>query len=86
MDQINAFIMFQSTRPRGARQRFLAVMYKQLLFQSTRPRGARLGLRQSFASHTDVSIHAPTRGATVLLMEPFTGYYVSIHAPTRGAT
>ena len=105
-------VMFQSTRPRGARpvpnvsSRFLTLM-----FQSTRPRGARLGsgflgLRDVFmfqstrprgarpvvpahAVHLgrDVSIHAPTRGATRLdgvRLHPQRD--VSIHAPTRGAT
>ena len=33
-----------------------------------------------------VSIHAPTRGATVITSEIVTGAEVSIHAPTRGAT
>ena len=34
----------------------------------------------------DVSIHAPTRGATVALKGAQASYQVSIHAPTRGAT
>ena len=35
---------------------------------------------------TPVSIHAPARGATAALGEPFPPLDVSIHAPTRGAT
>ena len=34
----------------------------------------------------DVSIHAPTRGATVYSISDLTAEEVSIHAPTRGAT
>ena len=33
-----------------------------------------------------VSIHAPTRGATILKVHPAILLLVSIHAPTRGAT
>ena len=33
-----------------------------------------------------VSIHAPTRGATITSMEAHIFFSVSIHAPTRGAT
>ena len=39
-------------------------------FQSTRPRGARLDQRAALARHADVSIHAPTRGATFVPAEP----------------
>ena len=37
-------------------------------------------------SHLDVSIHAPTRGATPLDGAVQVAPHVSIHAPTRGAT
>ena len=35
---------------------------------------------------TDISIHAPTRGATVLVFALLSITPISIHAPTRGAT
>ena len=35
---------------------------------------------------TDVSIHAPVRGATSRLLDNFYRFRVSIHAPVRGAT
>src|SRR5438270_603292 len=56
------------------------------MFQSTRPRGARH--RRGTAVHADlcVSIHAPTRGATVHAARERLCVVVSIHAPTRGAT
>ncbi len=38
------------------------------------------------AEPPDVSIHAPTRGATIAKRSIYLGYQVSIHAPTRGAT
>ena len=33
-----------------------------------------------------VSIHAPAKGATKLLIEQLSGVVVSIHAPAKGAT
>jgi len=35
---------------------------------------------------TEVSIHAPARGATLYYPSPLLGRQVSIHAPARGAT
>jgi len=54
-------------------------------FQFTRPRGARRRQGRVFEGF-DVSIHAPTRGATSCPCQPFSTAGVSIHAPTRGAT
>ena len=34
----------------------------------------------------DISIHAPTRGATIFALDTFPILDISIHAPTRGAT
>ena len=34
----------------------------------------------------NISIHAPTRGATVVFSADAPDYSISIHAPTRGAT
>ena len=47
---------------RDLRSRFGLFHFR--LFQSTRPRGARLGSRPVSRKRPDVSIHAPTRGAT----------------------
>jgi len=79
--------MFQSTRPRGARPAPVLPATLVTGFQSTRPRGARRSGRARSCITSVVSIHAPTRGATV---RPRHGQQaaapVSIHAPTRGAT
>ena len=57
------------------------------LFQSTHPRGVRQYTCRIACRLPDVSIHAPTRGATREGISPATGKRkVSIHAPTRGAT
>ena len=34
----------------------------------------------------EISIHAPTRGATEQAIAKLNGDWISIHAPTRGAT
>ena len=39
-----------------------------------------------FADNNMISIHAPTRGATIYLFKIFASAFISIHAPTRGAT
>ena len=37
-------------------------------------------------AYIDISIHAPSRGATVLIIFLSRKYDISIHAPSRGAT
>ena len=56
------------------------------LFQSTRPRGARHRQHGHAGCADEVSIHAPTRGATKTRPDGDELVIVSIHAPTRGAT
>ena len=55
-------------------------------FQSTLLREERLMLDETFGGIDSVSIHAPTRGATILQIRLAREKKVSIHAPTRGAT
>ena len=57
------------------------------LFQSTLPREERLVMDIQQANYLNISIHAPTRGATGTSI-PYTSKMrvISIHAPTRGAT
>ena len=78
---------FQSTRPRGAR---LAMFHASEKFPCFNPRAhegrdsASVDISNKLS---DVSIHAPTRGATTIhsIHTPLI-LNVSIHAPTRGAT
>jgi len=77
---------FQSTRPRGARPACGRCNPLFAEFQSTRPRGARRRNPRPVDCYKLVSIHAPTRGATAILIQPSPVLRVSIHAPTRGAT
>ena len=58
--------LFQSTRPRGARQGTGLKPVPWAEFQSTRPRGARQCRIPLSPLHYGVSIHAPARGATRL--------------------
>ena len=77
---------FQSTRPRGARRAPSGSLRKDPLFQSTRPRGARRYPSDKTAPGSEVSIHAPTWGATLGNVGAQNNKSVSIHAPTWGAT
>ena len=55
---------FQSTRPRGARPHYRIMRVSMFGFQSTRPRGAQQAVWRAYRVADEVSIHAPTRGAT----------------------
>ena len=59
------FFTFQSTRPRGARLPGIIDTGIVPPFQSTRPRGARPYGNRRRPGRDIVSIHAPTRGATL---------------------
>ena len=77
---------FQSTLPRGERRRTSAVGNCRKRFQSTLPRGERRATSFVVIRTNIISIHAPTRGAT-MSQEKFNAMMaISIHAPTRGAT
>ena len=56
------------------------------VFQSTHPRGVRHFVASKINKKTQVSIHAPTWGATNRDMRDREAGEVSIHAPTWGAT
>ena len=78
-------LMFQSTRPRGAR---LCPCTSRLLLSRFNPR-ARGGRDQYSLCRTleeFVSIHAPAGGATCLIVGLLLIRKVSIHAPAGGAT
>ncbi len=79
-------IKFQSTHPRGVRQRMTIVEQKTKKFQSTHPRGVRHIMYAWVDNWTEISIHAPTRGATDEIVVFGDCEKISIHAPTRGAT
>ena len=80
------YIMFQSTHPHGVRQLFPLTKIFTFMFQSTHPHGVRRERWFSVHDGITVSIHAPTRGATLMCTKFFNRKVVSIHAPTRGAT
>ena len=57
-------MLFQLTRPRGARRRGSPPPTRQGRFQLTRPRGARPSVIGFSSTGPPVSTHAPARGAT----------------------
>ena len=64
-DKSRLHSQFQSTRPRRARHTLQLRQSMACQFQSTRPCRARLVFRLGKQLQTGVSIHAPTRGATI---------------------
>ena len=56
------------------------------IFQSTLPRGERHTTSNTGVTNTTISIHTPTRGATLMNKYKLNKLYISIHTPTRGAT
>ena len=83
---IGFHFMFQSTHPRGVRHTGMFHFWSMYLFQSTHPRGVRRFVHRNCSCIMQVSIHAPTRGATSFAEHNEVTHCVSIHAPTRGAT
>ncbi len=56
-------------------------------FQSTHPRRVRLNKQAEYNARMNISIHAPTKGATLYLIKSIVSPRgISIHAPTKGAT
>ena len=77
---------FQSTHPHGVRQAYIQEVTLRELFQSTHPHGVR---HYQYTVRTDIiniSIHAPTWGATSPKPFFYITFKISIHAPTWGAT
>ena len=58
--------MFQSTHPHGVRRKTNGISTNGTEFQSTHPHGVRLTNYKIYYHGLQVSIHAPTRGATSL--------------------
>ena len=65
---------------------FVAVKVWYPIFQSTLPREERQENGIEYDDLLDISIHAPTRGATIQELSQYNADTISIHAPTRGAT
>ena len=76
---------FQSTHPHGVRLQYATPSKSPPCFNPRTHTGCDQALTGQINGLT-VSIHAPTRGATVIRVYTFGCSGVSIHAPTRGAT
>ncbi len=78
--------LFQSTLPRGERQREYRMGKRvKLHFNPRSHEGSDAGER-FYCVIRQISIHAPTRGATTVITYTVMDTFISIHAPTRGAT
>ena len=80
------FSLFQSTLLQEERRCMNTIMYCVFIFQSTLLQEERPVTAAMSAKLGDISIHAPTRGATLLMGCMLMILLISIHAPTRGAT
>ena len=76
---------FQSTHPRGVRHSIINSFLRLLSFNPRTHEGCDEHNRKNWHKH-HVSIHAPTRGATITFFCDWSYKVVSIHAPTMGAT
>ena len=77
---------FQSTLPREERHVQSSIIINVKRFQSTLPREERREVSMELRGIDVISIHAPTRGATLNRTMRNETRGISIHAPTRGAT
>ena len=77
--------VFQSTHPHGVRLRPDCLICLRAGFNPRTHTGCDHTVFQRLPL-VKVSIHAPTRGATLLVIACVRCIAVSIHAPTRGAT
>ena len=78
-------MIFQSTHPRGVRLRPESLNSASLDFNPRTHVGCDLHIIPSHLVR-EISIHAPTWGATPCLCSHRSGIPISIHAPTWGAT
>ena len=78
--------IFQSTHLREVRRKLQAFVPWLSQFQSTHLREVRPKLYRSTGSAWEISIHAPTWGATNKVFKITPSRDISIHAPTWGAT
>ena len=81
-----SLFMFQSTHPHGVRRYKLKTYYYATRFNPRTHTGCDSNSKSFDYIDIDVSIHAPTRGATQHAALNVRALGVSIHAPTRGAT
>ena len=79
-------IIFQSTLPQGERPIHAASWLLRMHFNPRSHKGSDKTCGCYMYRATDISIHAPTRGATDESLTVAFGSHISIHAPTRGAT
>ena len=68
-------IVFQSTLPREERLEGKSSISATRVFQSTLPREERQKTAEMREAVIDISIHAPTRGATAILHKKFVYFY-----------
>ena len=79
------FCEFQSTLPRRERLVISAVVPHRIDFNPRSHEGSDDN-QETINRHSNISIHAPTKGATLTSTRKYWKPSISIHAPTKGAT
>ena len=82
----HAFLAFQSTHPRGVRRAPSSSSPPVLFYFNPRTHVGCDDIWQRMADLGEISIHAPTWGATLTSEISIIRLKISIHAPTWGAT
>ena len=85
LSRISSALKFQSTLPRGERQTTGADRPEPINFNPRSHEGSDSDIGKKISDFR-ISIHAPTRGATLIVGRTWDEWLISIHAPTRGAT
>ena len=82
---VSHLVIFQSTLLQEERR---VSNYSKRIIQYFNPRSYKRSDEEflEYLQHKNISIHAPTRGATIPLKYSRYDFIISIHAPTRGAT
>ena len=84
--RVSSYITFQSTLPRGERRRSIRSFPRSENFNPRSHEGSDDVPAIVYSVLLHISIHAPTRGATMCYKHLHKFKEISIHAPTRGAT
>ncbi len=82
----NSSVVFQPTLPRGERHNLLNITMSFIYFNPRSHEGSDCNRPAASRVLSDISTHAPTRGATPLQIMTLNSSRISTHAPTRGAT
>ncbi len=86
LHRVKEALDFNPRSREGSDDKIVDAHFLKKIFQSTLPRRERRGLVEQSNKCKDISIHAPTKGATLCPRRFARPHDISIHAPAKGAT